>query len=736
MPRSLRMTENMNNNAPPKNDHACLCSGLRRRASAARWRPRARSESRLNVRAHAQGEHLRARTRAHPGRTPPPSRQTTDEEEDEKKLKEEKKKKRSMKKSNHAGPGPQDPAHPGPAQPDKSGWLRKFCGRGIFRELWRSRYVVLRGEHLFISDKEVRDERKAQEVLDLADYERSEELRKAKSRSKKNHSRFTLIRCRRPGNAVQNLLFLAVSPEEKESWINALNAAIVKAKNRVLDQVTMEGDTLVHPTRDRAKIPQGRRLPTRGHLMTASSSCHGMLTLDLVAEEEGFSSECDAGSWENVFRAGSYGQVTGAGGGGRQRSGTDVSRLRVRTKEPKVKTGSLPRGSERSWGKYSHLEASKVHKSQQLQVRRTKRKRSQTLHLSIVFFQVLHNHSRTPQPGKRTSIAGRSRCASMDEVLSSRPAMIRSELRWALGRRPGDEEGGSSVQPVGQLQSLIAQKMQRAQELLEEIRLQELQKAKAERERGGSSTFGKGVESPHLHHLRAGDSPRSRSSSSPRSRNGDSPGHRRKDSPRLRGRESPRSKARKNRSRDVDSPRSRGSRSPARAADPPRPTASPRNKSCDSTSEASDPPASPLLRLDPDKGPADFPAESPSSLHTGDNSSCASHNKSKNLQESPDDAQTKTPQKTAKEEEELQKRRAEAERLLLEAMCSWQEAQEVLQEVKELQSHTLRRQRRRTYEKMTPTAPTSPIAPTSPEASGDADTCDVATSPEDVSESP
>ena len=34
-----------------------------------------------------------------------------------------------------------------------------------------------------------------------------------------------------------NLIFLAVSPEEKESWINALNSAITRAKNRVLDEV-------------------------------------------------------------------------------------------------------------------------------------------------------------------------------------------------------------------------------------------------------------------------------------------------------------------------------------------------------------------------------------------------------------------------------------------------------------------------------------------------------------------
>lgn len=37
---------------------------------------------------------------------------------------------------------------------------------------------------------------------------------------------------------VPNLVFLAVSPEEKESWINALNAAIARAKNRILDEVT------------------------------------------------------------------------------------------------------------------------------------------------------------------------------------------------------------------------------------------------------------------------------------------------------------------------------------------------------------------------------------------------------------------------------------------------------------------------------------------------------------------
>lgn len=52
--------------------------------------------------------------------------------------------------------------------------------------------------------------------------------------------------------------------------------------------------------------------------------------------------------------------------------------------------------------------------------------------------------------------------------------MIRSEFRSALRRCPTEEEAGSgaSPPPVGQLKSLIAQRMQRAQELLEEMRLQ------------------------------------------------------------------------------------------------------------------------------------------------------------------------------------------------------------------------------------------------------------------------
>ncbi|KAM8840923.1 pleckstrin homology domain-containing family O member 1-A isoform 6-T7 [Spinachia spinachia] len=619
-----------------------------------------------------------------------------------------------MKKSNQRGRGLQDSGQPPVQQPEKVGWIRKFCGRGIFRELWRNRFVVLRGDHLYVSDKEVRDERRAQEVFDLADYERSEELRKAKSRSKKNHSRFTLLRCRQPGNIVPNLVFLAVSPEEKESWVSALNVAIIKAKNRVLDKVTIEEDSaLVHPTRDRVKIPHGRRLPTRGHLMAvATTSSHGMLTLDLVAEE-------DALSWEN-FQVdprwgGSCGQVASVGSWGvgvRQRAGTDVSKLRATPQEPKAKTSSLPRGSELSWGKQSHLEASKILKIQQV--------------------QVLKAQSQTPQPGKRFSMQGRSRCASMDEVLSFRPAMIRSELRSALLRRcPTEEEeeakgGVSVVQPVGQLQSLIAQRMQRAQELLEEMRLQELQKAKAEREGGGSSLYLKGIDSPCLHHLRGSDSPHSRSSGSPRSRSSDSPRLRGKDSPRLRGRESPRSRAKKN--------RSRGSRSPA-TKDTVR---SPRLRAPSGKEDDSPAPQCPESPLS--TGGADSPrGAGPHSPRPGSSkeSPCPSQKNSPSFSGSFKSLPLRTPNEhrlspppncvLSEEDTEVERRREEAGRLLEEAVLSWKEAQEVLQEVKELQSQTLRRQRRRTYEKMSLTSAAdgeedTPPSPNSPEEEDESET--------------
>ncbi|KAK7886444.1 hypothetical protein WMY93_026065 [Mugilogobius chulae] len=172
-------------------------------------------------------------------------------------------------------------------QPDKTGWIRKFCGKGLFREIWKNRFVILKQDQLFVCRKEVREPGRADEVLDLLDFDRCEEIRKKRSRSKKSHSKFRLVRSSVPGNTALTLVFLAVSPEEKESWIQVLNVALIRAKNRVLDQVTVEDAQLAHLTRDRIRIPHTRRLPTRGHLLAvASASSDGALTLDLIHEEE------------------------------------------------------------------------------------------------------------------------------------------------------------------------------------------------------------------------------------------------------------------------------------------------------------------------------------------------------------------------------------------------------------------------------------------------------------------
>uniref|UniRef100_A0A3P8X0H8 Pleckstrin homology domain containing, family O member 1a n=1 Tax=Cynoglossus semilaevis TaxID=244447 RepID=A0A3P8X0H8_CYNSE len=488
---------------------------------------------------------------------------------------EELRKAKSRSKKNHSRFTLLRSRRPGSNQPEKSGWIRKFCGRGIFRELWRNRFVVLRGTHLFISDREVKDERKAQEVLDLADYERSEELRKAKSRSKKNHSRFTLLRSRRPGSNVPNLVFLAFSPEEKESWVNAINVAIVKAKNRrVLDEVTIEeGGALAHPTRDRAKVPRGRRLPTRGHLLSvASTSSRGMLTLDLVAEEDSCSLDDDADSSFQVDRCDGHQDV-----GGRGRAPPPIQRM----------------GS------------------------------------SVSF--------------------------------SFRPAMVRPDLRR---RRPTEDEsvGGACeqpvAQPVGQLQSLIAQRMQRAQEMLEEM----------------------------------SDSPRLRP----------------KESPRLRGRESPRTKAKKNRCKRGDSPRSRRPQSPVAKANA-SPHDSPPSKMSDASVASNDhgllAEKSPQSSVSIGEGVSSQVHSADSrQLHVNGDDNCSHVTGSQGSPRHIQDAVTLCPSQeknvdspleddppTLVSLEEAARRRAEAERLLEEAVSSWKEAQEVLQEVRELQ-----RQRRET----------------------------------------
>ncbi|XP_061650751.1 pleckstrin homology domain-containing family O member 1b isoform X1 [Phyllopteryx taeniolatus] len=169
---------------------------------------------------------------------------------------------------------------------DKAGWLRRFCGKGMFREIWKNRFVILKDQQLMVCEKE--GHAGADEVLDLSHFGSCDDVKnhKKKSRSKKNHSKFTLQPCTRAHNTVVNILFLAVSPEDKESWIHVLNVAITRAKNKILDQVTVEEAQLCHLTRDRARIGHGRRPPSRGHLLAAASSSDGTVTLDRIQEED------------------------------------------------------------------------------------------------------------------------------------------------------------------------------------------------------------------------------------------------------------------------------------------------------------------------------------------------------------------------------------------------------------------------------------------------------------------
>nr|XP_029138219.1 pleckstrin homology domain-containing family O member 1-like [Labrus bergylta] len=70
-----------------------------------------------------------------------------------------------MKKNSSGKRGPLDSAPP-LAQPEKVGWIRKFCGKGIFREIWKNRFVVLRADQLFICEKEVRRSGRGLQVTD------------------------------------------------------------------------------------------------------------------------------------------------------------------------------------------------------------------------------------------------------------------------------------------------------------------------------------------------------------------------------------------------------------------------------------------------------------------------------------------------------------------------------------------------------------------------------------------
>lgn len=135
-----------------------------------------------------------------------------------------------------------------------------------------------------------------------------------------------------------------------------------------------------------------------------------MLTLDLIQEEDVTTPEEPDTCKENPDQAESPNS---------QPSTADASKLSV-SKETPGKSQSLPRKSESSWD---------------------------------------WSESQTPQLRKKNS--EKNRCASMDEILTH------SETR-AIPHC----STSAPVQPIGQLQDLISQKLERTQELLTEVRTQ------------------------------------------------------------------------------------------------------------------------------------------------------------------------------------------------------------------------------------------------------------------------
>ncbi|XP_034987568.2 pleckstrin homology domain-containing family O member 2 [Zootoca vivipara] len=166
-----------------------------------------------------------------------------------------------------------------PNKAEKAGWIRKSSA-GIFG-LWKERYIQLCKTKLFVYEDE--DEQKCVETVELERYDRCQELRALLKRK----NRFILIRS--PGHKVQDIKFQASSGEEKESWMKALNDGINRGKNRILDEVKVDPDlSLEHVTRNRAKMAQGRRPPTRYHLKeVASGVSDGILRLDLDVPDSG-----------------------------------------------------------------------------------------------------------------------------------------------------------------------------------------------------------------------------------------------------------------------------------------------------------------------------------------------------------------------------------------------------------------------------------------------------------------
>ncbi|XP_015918069.1 pleckstrin homology domain-containing family O member 1 [Parasteatoda tepidariorum] len=182
------------------------------------------------------------------------------------------------------------PASDSFACPLRKGFLHKLTGRGWFYSgTWKSRYCVLDGSKFYFYEKEQsKGSEKSCGVLNLDYYDLCEEN---KTKDKKNPHVFVI------GTSVKGLFdnrhqFSAETSDEMQSWIQSIQNAIAEARvNRTKpgrkkqdgkspdlsysSQETTEAASttcLVNATKDRARGPQGRRLPQRKSLMPQSRS--------------------------------------------------------------------------------------------------------------------------------------------------------------------------------------------------------------------------------------------------------------------------------------------------------------------------------------------------------------------------------------------------------------------------------------------------------------------------------
>lgn len=157
-------------------------------------------------------------------------------------------------------------------------------------------------------------------------------------------------------------------------------------------------------------------------VQASTSTSEGMLTLDLIQEEDPPPPQGDDGtggfrldvetSWTHLTRD-------------CPRSRTDSS-LFARTTEASGKTQSLPREVAVVWEQTGPVQ--------------------------------------TPQPGKRLTVVEWNRCASMDEILKQ------SETRTAKNRTALiSHSPPSTAAPINQLQELISQKLEKTERLLKEV---------------------------------------------------------------------------------------------------------------------------------------------------------------------------------------------------------------------------------------------------------------------------